>query len=305
MHTLYPEHQKIETFTKLLNLHVFKKGLISRQFIPLVFWHPIIIGVRWCKAWGTSIFCFTFQLILAHMCGSQHTLLVWGRSWKKANSKKKVGVCFSWFFTIQQNFRQFQIVIHYWLIDCIFSNCFTYIGVASASFHAFLEFYFIRTLQNILSKPLAAFPFNYRQNNERQWKTNKYWLSQGIDQGPPVNMSCTLSTELPGQQQIDDFINTIMFLTLSQTTKFLDSSTWKEFADDNFNFNENDRKFSKRVENTVGKGEIACYEQFLFFPQCFQRTWIADTRKQGFVWKRVNTLPHNPDFQQPWNELVL
>ena len=28
----------------------------------------------------------------------------------------------------------------------------------------------------------------------------------------------------------------------------------KEIADDNFKFNENGRKFSKRVENTVGKG---------------------------------------------------
>ena len=32
----------------------------------------------------------------------------------------------------------------------------------------------------------------------------------------------------------------------------------KEFADDNFKFDENGRKFSKRVENTVGKEEIAC-----------------------------------------------
>ena len=40
----------------------------------------------------------------------------------------------------------------------------------------------------------------------------------------------------------------------------------KEFADHNIKFNENDRKFSKRVENTMGKGEIARYEQFLFFP---------------------------------------
>ena len=31
------------------------------------------------------------------------------------------------------------------------------------------------------------------------------------------------------------------------------------------------RKFSKQVENTVGKGDIACYEQFLLFPQCFQK----------------------------------
>ena len=30
-----------------------------------------------------------------------------------------------------------------------------------------------------------------------------------------------------------------------------------QIADDNFKFNENGRKLSKRVENTVGKGQIA------------------------------------------------
>ena len=59
--------------------------------------------------------------------------------------------------------------------------------------------------------------------------------------------------------------------------KFLDSSKLKEFADNSFNFDENDRKLFKQVENTVGKGEIACYEQFLLFPQCFQKTCTADT----------------------------
>ena len=39
-----------------------------------------------------------------------------------------------------------------------------------------------------------------------------------------------------------------------------------EFAGDNFKFDENARKFSKRVENIVGKGEIARNEQFLLFP---------------------------------------
>ena len=65
-------------------------------------------------------------------------------------------------------------------------------------------------------------------------------------------------------------------LTLSQTT-ILNSSKLKYFADDNFKFDENGRKFIKWVENTVGKGEIARYEQFLLFPQCFQETSIADT----------------------------
>ena len=39
--------------------------------------------------------------------------------------------------------------------------------------------------------------------------------------------------------------------------QILDSSKLKEFADDNFKFDENGRKLSKWVENTVGKGEIA------------------------------------------------
>ena len=39
--------------------------------------------------------------------------------------------------------------------------------------------------------------------------------------------------------------------------QIFDSSKLKEFADDNSKFIEDSRKFSKRVENTVGKGEIA------------------------------------------------
>ena len=53
-------------------------------------------------------------------------------------------------------------------------------------------------------------------------------------------------------------------LTLSQTKDV------RELADDNFKFDENGRKFSKWVENTVGKGEIAHYERFLF-PTVFSK----------------------------------
>ena len=59
--------------------------------------------------------------------------------------------------------------------------------------------------------------------------------------------------------------------------QILDTTKLKEFEDDNFKFDENGRKFLKRVENAVGKGEIARYEQFLLFPQCFQKTCTADT----------------------------
>ena len=59
--------------------------------------------------------------------------------------------------------------------------------------------------------------------------------------------------------------------------QILDSSEPREYANDSFKFNEKWRKFSKRIENTVGKGEIACYEQFLLFPQYFLKTSTADT----------------------------
>ena len=52
-------------------------------------------------------------------------------------------------------------------------------------------------------------------------------------------------------------------------TNFINYSKVQKFADDNFKFDENGRKFSKQVENTVGKGEIAQYEQFPLFPLCF------------------------------------
>ena len=60
---------------------------------------------------------------------------------------------------------------------------------------------------------------------------------------------------------------------------FFDPSKVKEIADDNFKFEENDWKFSKGVENTVEKGEIARYEQFLLFPVCFLKTGTADKLK--------------------------
>ena len=71
--------------------------------------------------------------------------------------------------------------------------------------------------------------------------------------------------------------NNINYLNLFPNDKFSNSSKLKEFADDNFKFDEDGRKSFQRIENTVGKGEIARYEQFLLFPQCFQKTCTANT----------------------------
>ena len=59
--------------------------------------------------------------------------------------------------------------------------------------------------------------------------------------------------------------------------QILDSCELKDFADDNFIFDEYGRKFSSQVENTVGKGDFGRYEQILLFPQLFQKTFSADT----------------------------
>ena len=73
------------------------------------------------------------------------------------------------------------------------------------------------------------------------------------------------------------FLRSAIFVCKYHTNKIqpfhkrqiLDSSKLKESADDNFKVHENRRKFCKRIENTVGKGEIARYKQFLLFPKCF------------------------------------
>ena len=38
-------------------------------------------------------------------------------------------------------------------------------------------------------------------------------------------------------------------------------------------------QLSDLVENIVGKGEIARYEQFLLFPQCFLKLSVVDASK--------------------------
>ena len=69
--------------------------------------------------------------------------------------------------------------------------------------------------------------------------------------------------------------------------KKLDWSKFKQLADDNFEFDVNSRKFSKLMENTVGKGEIARYEQFLLFTQCFQKVCFPRASKGTIVWEWV------------------
>ena len=61
----------------------------------------------------------------------------------------------------------------------------------------------------------------------------------------------------------------------------------KEFEADNLKFEENSRKLFKPTENTVGKGEIARYEQFLLLPLCFQKACFPGASKGVIVWEWV------------------
>ena len=68
-------------------------------------------------------------------------------------------------------------------------------------------------------------------------------------------------------------------------------SKLKEFADDNFEFDENGRKLSKRVENTVRKRRNCSLQAISPFSHSVFRRLVLQTRKKpGLVWERVKTL---------------
>ena len=67
--------------------------------------------------------------------------------------------------------------------------------------------------------------------------------------------------------------------------QILDSSKLKEFADDNFKFDENGRKFSNWIENTVGKEEIVHYENFSFTHSVFIRLLLQTRKNLGLFGK--------------------
>ena len=95
---------------------------------------------------------------------------------------------------------------------------------------------------------------------------------------------------------ISSFSHTVFYLVRNKFCPFsyllpfpkrqiLGSSRLKEYADNNFKFDENGRKFAKRVENTVGKGEIACYEQFFLSLSVFKRLVLQTRKNQGLFRK--------------------
>ena len=71
-----------------------------------------------------------------------------------------------------------------------------------------------------------------------------------------------------------DYLNCLEILDfnyLFPKRQILDSSKLKEFADDNFRFDKNGRKFSKRVENTVRKRNKCSLRAISPFPTVFSK----------------------------------
>ena len=72
-----------------------------------------------------------------------------------------------------------------------------------------------------------------------------------------------------------------------------------ETTDDNFKFYETGRTLSKRVKNTVGKGEIARYEQILLFPVFFKRLVLQTRKNQGLFGKGLNNIVNDSEILLP------
>ena len=65
----------------------------------------------------------------------------------------------------------------------------------------------------------------------------------------------------------------------------------KELADDNLKVDEIGRRFSKRVKNTVEKGEIARHDVTISpFPSVFERLVQQTCRNQGLFGKGLKPL---------------
>ena len=61
------------------------------------------------------------------------------------------------------------------------------------------------------------------------------------------------------------------------------------------------------IENTVGNGEITCYEQFLLFPLCFQKACFPGASKGVILWEWVKEIVdrHMTTYKEKWQLLTL
>ena len=81
--------------------------------------------------------------------------------------------------------------------------------------------------------------------------------------------------------------------------EFQTSPNWKSVQTTIFEFNKNGRKFSKRVENTVEKGEIA------IFHSVFKRLVLKTRKIQGFFGKGLSQIFRLVQIERIWRRKFL
>ena len=96
------------------------------------------------------------------------------------------------------------------------------------------------------------------------------------------------------------FSRTHEFINPFPNDQFETVQNWKSLKTTISNLMKMAKKFSKRVESTVGKGEIACYEQFLLFPQCFKRLVLQTRKNKGLFGKGLMVLILGQDSFHSW-----
>ena len=74
------------------------------------------------------------------------------------------------------------------------------------------------------------------------------------------------------------------WLTLFPNDKTLHQSKFRVFADDKTIVTQKFKFTFGRLENIVGKEENAGYQNFLLFPQCFQKLSFPEALKVGVMW---------------------
>ena len=78
-----------------------------------------------------------------------------------------------------------------------------------------------------------------------------------------------------------------MILNSFLNDKFSDWSKLKAIADDKMNvIKKKSISILGSLQNIMGKGEIAVYQHFHLFPQCFQKPSFSRSCKVGIVWER-------------------
>ena len=116
--------------------------------------------------------------------------------------------------------------------------------------HVFPGFLTPLLTQLFFPKPLPTFLTCICRGERQKYAEKKVCLNRGLNSQPPGHAYDTLTTKPGRGTRMADCVLKL-FKTIPTQGHLLMPLGNKPF------------------ENTVGKGEIACYEQFLLFPQCF------------------------------------